>query len=101
MKDKLKMAQDIEDGIGQLWDGYKLDDTVYKYIHSCPCIPYEYRYYANKVEPGILSNFFAFGNAFNLENIHKQKRARRMAVQMQRALWLTLLAELAERGEEF
>lgn len=101
MKDKLEMAQAIEDCIEKLWDGDNLSDELYKHVHSCPCIPYPYEHYANKVHPGITHSLAAFGRNFNLDNIRRQNRDQRMAVQMQRALWLTLLAELAERGEEF
>lgn len=113
MKGNLKMAQAFEDGIGRLWDGVELQEGEGKQVYSCICV---YDWYAEEfvdcVAPGLRGQNMAFGSPSDSDKMryfsfqHKKYKStvplkKRMHIQMMRALWLTLLAEVAERGEEF
>lgn len=110
MKGNLKIAQDFEDAVGRLWDGDNNDVVINGLVFSCDAINKEQaKDYLDCVAPGLSGYGYAFGKAGNIErmryyyvnNVGQTPRAKRMKIQMMRALWLTLLAELAERGEEF
>jgi hypothetical protein len=109
MKGTLKMAQTFEDGIGILWDGKDKNQIFlaagdgYRRVHSCPTIPYygEEYYYISRIAPGLVNSFSAFGENTDADALLNRSRSFREKIQLQRALWLTLLAEVAERGEEF
>lgn len=113
MKGNLKIAQAFEDGIGRLWDGVDLQEKEDKEVYSCSCV-YEWdaEDFIDCVEPGLLGQYQAFGSSSDSEKMRyysfsdmKNKSTvplkERMKIQMNRALWLTLLAEVAEQGEEF
>lgn len=113
MKGNLKMAQAFEDAIGRLWDGDLLDDSWEGEVYSCVVVCLQGALeYIEAVEPGLCGRFSAFGIDSSYEAmrgcdlhlgtaISSVNRNKRMQIQMTRALWLTLLAEVAERGEVF
>lgn len=112
MKGNLRIAQAFENAIGRLWDGdsnFALDSNDLS-VYSCDAIGYsDALSYVECVAPDIPGNPSAFGKYSDSDYIrgwepggYKQvSRSVRMKIQMQRALWLTMLAELAEQGEEF
>lgn len=113
MKGNLKIAQAFEDGIGRLWDGVDLQEDEGMEVYSCSCVYDLYaKYFIDCVEPGLRGEYKAFGSSSysekmwyysfsEMENKSSVPLKKRMHIQMMRALWLTLLAEVAERGEEF
>lgn len=112
MKGNLKIAQAFEDAIERLWDGdsnYVLDSNHLS-VYSCDAISCEAALdYVECVAPNIPGNTSAFGKysegcyirGWEQGGYKQVSRSVRMKIQMQRALWLTMLAELAEQGEEF
>lgn len=90
----LELAQAFEDSLSFLWDGgeqYAAQETQW----SCDALYSSLKpgcgrvaRLPSKVEPGICGRRHAFDEFMN--------RPRR---QQARALWVTLLAELAERGD--
>jgi hypothetical protein len=112
MKGNLKIAKEFENAIGRLWDGdsnFVLDNND-PHIYSCDAIDYSDALdYVDCVAPDIPENRRAFGKysegcyirGWEQGGYKQVSRSVRMKIQMQRALWLTMLAELAEQGEEF
>jgi len=113
MKGTLKIAQQFEDAIGNLWDGDKPNELHGRClsVYSCDAVGDMLRAsaYIDCVAPTVSGQTAAFGKYSDSDYIRgwtgggvKQvSRSIRMKIQMQRALWLTMLAELAEQGEEF
>lgn len=113
MKGTIKIAQQFEDAIGKLWDGDSNDDLVVKClaVYSCDALGGRHPAvsYLNRVAPDVSRQLAAFGKYSDSDyirgcsfcGIQQANRTLRMKIQMQRALWLTMLAELAEQGEEF
>ena len=112
MKGNLKIAQEFEDAVGRLWDGDSnfVFDSNDLSVYSCDAIGYsDALSYVECVAPDIPGNPSAFGKysdvgyirGWGLGGYNQVSRSVRMKIQMQRALWLTMLAELAEQGEEF
>lgn len=111
MKGTLKIAQDFEDALSDLWDGKGNYPFLGGWIYSCSTVHSAAYKYLCKVAPEIVNDGNAFGPYSDSGHmagyvcidykIKQISEKQRMRIQMQRALWLTMLAELAEQGEEF
>ena len=112
MKGTLKIAQEFEDALYYLWDGGG-NRLYHERVYSCDTVSYiSHAYeYIKSVAPQIIDDPQAFGVNSDCDRmlgysgpfykVNQLSKKKRMQIQMQRALWLTMLAELAEQGEEF
>lgn len=94
MKGSLEIAQAIEDGIGRLWDGtlegWRRQLEAYKY----PCEPMHYKYSCDTM------HYESDAYRYYRRYLAKHQRGLNNTTQYHRALHMTLIAHLAELGEE-